>query len=170
MVKYMFIELEKSKVLLSEADSLYLRYDNRAFLFIEKSGYKYNDLQLMSENGKAARVFLIAGLKSWAEEKGVVSEELNDIANTLLTEGSVLTLLKITEAILEAFPRPDNAPKNGNSSGEIGTLMTAYCDIMRHSEEDFWKATLREVIERWDRYAVMKGYKEPPILVKEFDE
>lgn len=41
---------------------------------------------------------------------------------------------------------------------------------MHCPEEEFWKATLREIIQRWDIYAECKGFKEKSKEVQEFDE
>ena len=43
------------------------------------------------------------------------------------------------------------------------------CDVMKKPEEFFWGSTLRELLARWQGYAVAKGYAKEPERVQMFD-
>lgn len=38
-------------------------------------------------------------------------------------------------------------------------LKSLYCDILHCPEKEFWRATLREIFERYLTYAELKGYR-----------
>lgn len=166
----MFIEIEKKRIEFPFGKTtLWFRFDNRAFLNIEKSGFNPFDTRILSENAAAARVFITEGLRGCLAELGV-SCKAADITNSLMKDEkeSVITLIQL--AVLTALPSDTGGAKNGGGKGHAGTLLSVFCDIMHRSEEEFWSATLREVTERWERYAILKGYKKSPLQIKEFDD
>lgn len=40
---------------------------------------------------------------------------------------------------------------------------------MKRPESEFYDATIREIFQRWDKFAECKGYKEKTVEVQEFD-
>lgn len=171
----MFLEIEKKKTPFSFGSTeLWLRYDNAALLEIEKSGFDPFDINAVNENGTAARTFLLAGLRDCAEALEISDQKRGEIVSALMSGGedTAAVFLAITAALLAALP-----PKNGSASseqgrgrGSLGNLFSVYCDIMKKPDEAFWNSTLREVSERWERYAVLKGYKKPPIFIQRYDD
>ena len=60
---------------------------------------------------------------------------------------------------------PATIPADGNP--DMKRLRCLICDVMRKPEEFFWASTLRELIERWQAFAAVKGYaKEPERVVR----
>lgn len=45
-------------------------------------------------------------------------------------------------------------------------LRTVYVDILRRPEKEFYRSTLREIFERYDSYAICKGWKKEPEMVQ----
>lgn len=45
-----------------------------------------------------------------------------------------------------------------------------WCDLLHKSEASFNHTTIRTIIERYEKYAEMKGFKEPTREIQEFDD
>lgn len=145
---------------------LHLRYDMRALLELEKAGLSYTDIFSEKLSGKALLCFLHAGL---CENAGAAREE--EILKAL-GAGKVWELC--LEAVLLALPEPDpliipDAAARHSGGIDHGVLRCYVCDIMRKPEEFFWSSTLRELLARWERYAVFKGYMKPPERMELYD-
>lgn len=167
----MFIEIDKKRTEFPFGEAvLWLRFDNRALLSIEKAGFNPFDTRVISDSASAARIFISEGLRDCTEKLGA-SERMAEITNALMSDNSERITELIQRAILEALPADVfTAKSNGGARGNAGILLSAYCDIMHKPEEEFWSSTLREVTERWERYAILKGYKKAPIQIKRFDD
>ena len=169
----MFIELEKKSVKIPFGETfLKLRYTNEAFLYIEKKGVSPFDTRVLYESAAAARVFITAGLQDCLEELNA-ENRTEEIVNALMADNKGDLIPFIQLAVLNALPLDNQSGEKGKKSdanGNAGTFMCLYCDIMHRTEEEFWKSTLREISERWERYAVLKGYKEAPLQVQRFDD
>ena len=174
----MLIELERQVVPFSVRDAqFYLRFDNRALLEIEKAGFDIFQFDAAHLTAKAAKRFLMNGLRCWYEESGECSYEqtdLEDIAGKIITlcgaeqvSGIIAAgmLQALTEPVIGAKP-----PKDGDSSADFSRLFGFWCDVMRKPEELFWELTLREIIQRWDNYAIFMGYKKAPVEVRKYDD
>ena len=168
----MFIEIEKKRTEFPFGEAkLWFRFDNRAFLNIEKSGLCPFDTRDISENAAKARVFISEGLSDCLKTLGA-NERKDEITNALMSGGSESVTTLIQRAVLEAIPTAGTVEteQNGGAKGNAGTLLSVYCDLMHRPEEEFWTSTLREVTERWERYAVLKGYKKAPIQIRRYDD
>lgn len=168
----MFIEFEKKHIEFPFGNAnLWFRFDNKAFLNIEKKGLNPFDTRVLYENSAAARLFIAEGLQNCLEELNITSRT-REIVNTLMASEKERIIKTIQLAVLEALPAEclDKKVNNNSGKGNAGTLFSLYCDIMHHSEEEFWNSTLREVTERWERYAILKGYKEAPLQIQRFDD
>mgnify|MGYP004455378955 FL=1 len=168
----MFIEIEKKRTEFPFGEAkLWFRFDNRAFLNIEKSGLCPFDTRDISENAAKARVFISEGLSDCLKTLGA-NERKDEITNALMSGGSESVTTLIQHAVLEALPLSalnGNTEKSENKAN-AGTMLSLYCDIMHRPEEEFWSATLREITERWERYAVIKGYRKAPIQIRRYDD
>ena len=171
----MFIEADKkiTPFCFGKA-TFWLRYDNRAFLNIEKEGFEPLNIINHSSNPKAVRSFLVNGLADWGKASRHSREEIKHIANMLMTAEDFADVLitVIALAIVNALPAAPIGNKKPEKEGksDITSLMTCFCDIMGRSEEEFWSSTLREVHERWERYAVATGKIKPVEEFREFDD
>lgn len=168
----MFIELEKKRIEFSFGKGvIWFRFDNKAFLNIEKKGLSPFDTRVLYENSAAARAFIREGLQNCLKELGITEKE-TELINSLMMGNKEELIHTIQLAVLEALPADtlSKEVKQGGGGGNAGTLLSVYCDIMGRSEEEFWNATLREVTERWDNYSILKGYKQAPLQVQRFDD
>ena len=48
--------------------------------------------------------------------------------------------------------------------------MSMFVDVMGASRVEFMSSTLREVSERWERYAIAMGYQKPVETFRWFDD
>ena len=164
----MLIEVERNgfpvKIGKTEA---YLRFDNKAFLNIEKEGFNF--LNISSLGYKAAESFLRNGLRCWADEIGIDKYE---IAEKLLDARPPEYISEVRAGgVMLALPKPIFGVKNETDKApDFSQVRFLFCDIMGKPEELFWELSLREIMERWDRYAVFMGYKKAPIEVKRYDD
>lgn len=168
----MFVELEKKRIEFPfGATRLWLRFDNKAFLSIEKAGFSPFDTRALEENAAAARAFISAGLQNCLEELSSTAKT-NEIVNALMGEDKSSLIKIIQYAILQALPEdaPNKKTQKNTEKGGAGMLFSLYCDVMYRPEEEFWCATLREVTERWERYAILKGYRQAPLQIQRYDD
>lgn len=170
----MFIEATRQTVLLKfGAAELWLRYDNKAFLNIENNGFEPFNILSQADNPEAVRCFLTAGLDDWVQSVSWSERSAAGIVNRLMSaEGYADTLTAtIQAAVILALPSAAKGNKRNNEGNtDIRMLMTVFCDVMGRSEADFWSSTLREVNERWERYAEAEGRKKPAEEIREFDD
>ena len=176
--KTMFIELERQVVPFSVGEAeFYLRFDNRALLEIEKAGFDIFQFDAAHLTAKAAKGFLKNGIRCWYEESGKHSFEQTELDETA---GKIIRLCGpeqisgiIAAGMLQALPEPvigAKPPKDTDSNTDFSRLFGFFCDIMGKSEELFWELTLREVLQRWDAYAIFMGYKKAPVEVRKYDD
>lgn len=169
----MFIEMKKQRLdfMFGQA-RLWLRYDIRAFYNIENSGYDPFDILSVCKDPKAVRCFLENGLADWystVPDEMSVTEYVNKLMSAEGYQTELLTYIQA--AVILALPKRKvgNTKKNTGRSDILG-LMTAFVDVMKAPEIEFWKSTLREASERWERYAVAMGYQKPVEVFTEFDD
>ena len=171
----MFLELERRRFPFTVgAAEFYLRFDNRALLEIEKSGFDIFDFNTERLSVKAAKRFLTCGLRCFVEENGFedIGDGAAELADKIIKAASPSEISAIIGgAVLMALPEPIIGAKRGkNEKADFTRIFCYFCDVMGKSEELFWELTLREVFHRWDAYAVFHGYKEAPLEVKRFDD
>lgn len=114
----------------------------------------------------------------------IISDFDLSIFNSKETAQSILRVfdenvcrLLVSQTIQLALPEPiigfeesETEETNTTKGIDYKTLRTLYCDVMKRSDIEFWNSTLREITERWDKYAEIKGYKEPTQVIKQYDK
>lgn len=176
----MFIELERQIVPFSVGEAeFYLRFDNRALLEIEKAGFDVLQFDAAHLTAKAAKCFLINGLRD-QYVRGMYngytldSSNIVEIAEKIMKAcGAEQVAGLIAAGMLQALPEPvigAKPPKDTDSGADFSRLFGFFCDVMGKPEELFWELTLREVIQRWDNYAIFMGYKKAPVEVRKYDD
>lgn len=141
-----------------------LRYDMTALLFLERCGLKYEDIFAERITVSDLSVFLQAGFPAIGDKR---AEKL------IRAVGAREMWAHIQAAVLLSLPEPDPLviPENTGESGELdfAMLRTLVCDVMRKDEDFFWQSTLRELLTRWQKFAVAKGYRKPPQRMELYD-
>lgn len=146
---------------------LCLRYDMDALLRLEREGLTYEDIFAEKTSGEVLLKFLRAGL---TEDIGEQRE-----IGLLETLGAAGLWAHLRAAVTLALPEydpliiPDTTPPKGDGKPDYARLRTLVCDVMKKPEEFFWKSTLRELLARWQSYAMAKGYAKEPERVQLFD-
>lgn len=164
----MLTEVEKSKFPVKIGETLaYLRFDNRAFLNIEKEGIDF--LNISDLGYRAAKSFLRNGLCCWANEE---ETDEGEIAEKLLQAYSPECISDmIAGGVMSALPEPVlGLKKDSEKAPDFSHIHFLFCDIMGKPDGLFWELTMREVMKRWDRYAVFMGYKRAAVEVKRYDD
>lgn len=160
----MFKELLKTKTPIT--DTLYLRYDIQAFINAEIKGINPFKLRIPIPieyfRVGLSCCFNEIGLKA-PEQAEVISEVIEKLPSDYIQQ-------KILEATSAAFPPPIIGAKSDDKEADFRNLRSLFVDIMRRSEEEFLTSTPAEITERWNNYAVFKGYKKPVETFKQFDD
>ncbi len=146
---------------------LHLRYDMTALLELERDGFDYNAILGDSVNGTTVLRFLHAGLKEkigHEREVGIVSTLGVD---RVWEHCRLAVLLSLPE--YDPLAIPDLSQKTGDGRPDYSKLRMLVCDVMRKPDEFFWRSTLRELLSRWQDYAVAKGYMKPPERMELYD-
>lgn len=142
-----------------------LRYDMSALLALERSGLEYSDIFAEKITVQALCAFLDAGAGSALGDK-----RCEQIVRAI---GAEQVFRHVRAAVMLSLPEPDPLiiPEPTKSGGETdyGLIRTLICDVMKKDEEFFWKSTLRELLGRWQKYAVAKGYAKPPKRMELYD-
>lgn len=146
---------------------LCLRYDMNALLSLEREGLTYEDIFADEISGSVLLKFLRAGLTEDIGEEREIG-----VLNTLgihalwehLREAVALSLPEYDPLII-----PDTSDSPSDGEIDYARLWTLICDIMRKPDELFWQSTLRELLARWQSFAVAKGYTKPPEKMQMYD-
>jgi len=172
----MFIEMKKQRFDFSVGKAkFWLRFDIQAFYNIEDSGYAPFDIISQCDDPKAVRCFLENGLADWYNELEYDENDIDEYVNRLMSvEGFQMELVAyIQAAIMLALPQVEMGSRrtqSDSSSSNILGLMTVFVDVMGASKEEFMSSTIREVSDRWERYAVSMGYKKPVEQFSKYDD
>ena len=110
-------------------------------------------------------------------QKSVITRNFVAVRPTLDTLGKLidvqqLPLLKmeLITAIADSMPKSHgNDNQEENPLAEL-QLRAFYCDIMGHSEKDFFNSTYKEINDRTENYLIAKGLKKPPQVVQMLDD
>ena len=160
----MFTELLNKKIYIT--DTLYLRYDIKAFIEAEEKSVNPFELTFPLPLG-----YIRAGLRCCFDELGLSqtqrSEVMADIISTLPQE---FLQAKIIEATSEALPAPIVGSKPTNEKPNFKKLRNLFLDIMGRTEEEFLHSTLYEITDRWNDYATFMGYKAPTERFVQYDD
>lgn len=146
---------------------LYLRYDMDALLRLEREGLVIDDIFGEEVSGAVLLKFLRAGLTEDIGEQREIG-----LMETLGAAGLWAHLrAAVTLALPEYDPLiiPDTTAPKGDGKPDYARLRTLVCDVMKKPEEFFWGSTLRELLARWQGYAVAKGYAKESERVQMFD-
>lgn len=145
---------------------LHLRYDMNALLNLEREGLEFNAILGDSVRGVTVLQFLHAGLTEEIgreREVGIISAMGVD---EVWEHCRAAVLMSLPE--YDPLEIPEPSPTK-NSKPDYRKLHTLICDVMRKPEELFWSSTLRELLSRWQDYAVVKGYMKPPERMELYD-
>lgn len=141
-----------------------LRYDMTALHRLEERGFLYADIFGDRISGKSLCAFL---------ECGCVGELPDNPEAILRDKGGPELWEHCRSAMLIAMPEHDpliiDLPENPGKPPDMKRLRTLVCDVMRKPEEFFWRSTLRELFERWQDYAEVKGFVKKPERMELFD-
>lgn len=143
-----------------------LRYDMTALLFLERCGHKIDDIFAEEPSKEVISAFIEAGFPAIGDKRA---------AGLVEAMGAGAVLLHVRAAVLLSLPEPDPLaiPETngggGNGETDYEMLRTLVCDVMKKDDEFFWHSTLRELLTRWQKYAIAKGYKKPPERIQMYD-
>ena len=135
-----------------------------ALLRLEKSNI---DLYKGAFSEQQKRAAFREGLDCCVAEMDIDEEYVYDI-ETAMSVGEISRLVE--EAALLSLPDPVVGAKPKPGKTDYVQLFSLFCDIMGKPDELFWKSTVREIIQRWDRYAEANGFKKPAEEVKQFED
>ena len=158
----MFAELERSEHTFEYKGSVVrLRYDIAALIRLERRSLSYEDIFGDSISGEQLCAFLDIGGKLPDEPVNILREI-----------GAAEVWRHIRSAVLLSLPERDplilDIPKSG-AKPDMKKLRCLICDIMGKPESFFRRSTLRELLERWQEYAVVKGLAKEPERMEMFD-
>lgn len=164
----MFTELLKQKTPVT--DTLYLRFDINSFISAELAGINIFDINNVFTEPKKAVELLKIGLADCLNSLGISEPLLSEIAAELIALPDISDI--IASAITGALPEPIRgaAPSKSGKPADMRVLRSRYVDIMGRSDEEFLSSTLREVLDRWDKYAIFHGYKKAPQTFRQYDD
>lgn len=122
----MLIEAEKSRFPVKTGESeVYLRFDNRAFLNIEKEGFDF--LNISGLKYKAAKSFLRNGLRCWANEFGASEDEIAEKMIEAYSSEYVYDM--IAGGVMTALPEPVMGVKKEAEKRPIFRTFT-FCSVI----------------------------------------
>lgn len=164
----MFTELTRQYYRFECAGSLIsLRYDMTAFLRLEERGIPYTDIFGDRITGAVLCEFLrVGGYASGVSKPDEPELILHEMGGAELWR-------HIREAVRFALPVKDpfviDVPDEAPGEPDMKQLRGLICDIMHKPEEFFWSSTMRELFERWQAFAVVKGYMKKPERIQMYD-
>lgn len=146
---------------------LKLRYDMTALLSLEREGLEYKAIFANEITAATVLAFLHAGLtEDIGKEREIAVMTTLGIEKTWehCRAAVVLSLPKYDPLVI---PEENRSTNDGNM--DYSRLRSLICDVMQKDEEFFWRSTLSELLQRWQDYAVLKGYAKPPKKVQLYD-
>ena len=160
----MFTELLNKKIYIT--DTLYLRYDIKAFIEAEEKGISPFELTF-----PLPLDYIRAGLRCCFDELGADSVKRSEIVAYMIKELSQEYLQdRVLAATTAALPAPIVGSKQTNEKPDFKKLRSLFVDIMGRTEEEFIYSTLYEITDRWNDYATFMGYKAPTERFVQYDD
>lgn len=160
----MFTELLNKKIYIT--DTLYLRYDIKAFIEAEEKGISPFELTF-----PLPLDYIRAGLRCCFDELGFSSAQRSEIVSDLTTQLSQEYLQdRVLAATTAALPAPIVGSKPTEEKPDFKKLRSLFIDIMGRTEEEFTYSTLYEITDRWNDYATFMGYKAPTERFVQYDD
>ncbi len=101
-----------------------------------------------------------------------VSPALSELGELIQPQDLLLLRVELMSAILDSMPSaaPAEADETPAKAFHEGHQRALFCDVMGHSESEYWNSTNREITQRIDCYLEVKGEKETADLVQAFDD
>lgn len=159
-----------------------VRYSLNSFLYLEMiCGVTIDELLGKGvENWSVDEMLhlLRAGLCHLPENDKAVSDRAFEfIVPTIAELGEAVALTdlpllryELATAVLEGFPKrggTDNAPSDPHREQHLRSM---YVDVIGRPEEEFWRSTYGEIIDRSESWAETKGLKEPVPQMQMYDD
>lgn len=138
-----------------------LRYDMTAFLRLEERGLSYTDIFKETITGSVLCDFLRVG--GCSDDPEVILHGLGGAALWGHLRNAVQLALPVRDPLII------DVPEEHSGEPDMKQLRCLICDIMRKPEEFFWHSTMRELFERWQAFAVVKGYMKKPERMELYD-
>lgn len=138
-----------------------LRYDMTAFLRLEERGISYADIFGDRITGAVLCEFLRVG--GYPDKPELILHEMGGAELWRCLREAVMLALPMKDPLV--IDIPDSAP----GEPDMKQLRGLICDIMGKPEEFFWSSTMRELFERWQAFAVAKGYMKKPERMQMYD-
>lgn len=148
------------------AATIGLRYNLASLLDLERRGLTYKAIFADNVEKQIQRIFFAAGLVDKLDNQRI--DKIIDILGNGL-------LQHLQAAVLLSLPQDDPLScelPTGPSDADVDyrKLYTLYVDVMHRTDAEFWGATLREIIDRWQSFAICKGYAKPPKRMRLYDD
>ena len=160
----MFTELLNKKIYIT--DTLYLRYDIKAFIEAEENGISPFELTF-----PLPLDYIRTGLRCCFDELGADSVKRSEIVAYMIKELSQEYLQdRVLAATTAALPAPIVGSKPTEEKPDFKKLRSLFIDIMGRTEEEFTYSTLYEITDRWNDYATFMGYKAPTERFVQYDD
>ncbi len=160
----MFTELLNKKIYIT--DTLYLRYDIKAFIEAEEKGISPFELTF-----PLPLDYIRAGLRCCFDELGLSPTQRSEIVSDITAQLPQEFLQdKVLTATTAALPAPIVGGKTTNEKPDFKKLRSLFVDIMGRTEEEFMYSTLYEITDRWNDYATFMGYKAPTERFVQYDD
>lgn len=140
----------------------YLRYDMRSLVWLGEHDINFMDCTELCKSDVYCLFY--AGLLCYFEECGI-SDSIEYAKEIYLHTSETDITFNIYNAKLLALPSKRYSGKRGKKGIDYKSLRGIY-DVMGKTDEEFLSSTIREIIERWDEYAVIKGIQKPATEVK----
>lgn len=160
-----------------------VRYSLNALLCLEKT---YKPLsEILKESAKIWDIETVLQLTRAAlcscpwNRKAVDRRDFEHVFPTLSELGKIVTAadlplmrVELITAIVDAMPQTaDSADEEKPSMAfHEGHQRALYVDMIGRPEKEYWDSTNREIAKRIDCYFEVRGEKEAPSLVQEFDD
>lgn len=138
-----------------------LRYDMTAFLRLEERGIAYTDIFGERTTGKVLCEFLQVG--GYTDEPELILHETGGRALWEHIQAAVRLALPVRDPLIV------DVPEEHSGEPDMKQLRGLICDIMRKPEEFFWSSTMRELVERWQAFAVARGFMKKPERMQMYD-
>ena len=99
-----------------------------------------------------------------------INPTIDELGRNIEVQDFMVLRNEIIDALTNSFPEPVIGEKGGNGEINYANMRSMYCDIMHHSDADFWTSNLKEIQERTDSYMEVKGLKEPVQQMQMYEE
>ena len=102
-----------------------------------------------------------------------VSPTLSELGERIQPSDLPLLRIELIAAVVDSMPKPQGNDEQNQTPAKAfheGHQRALFCDVMGHSEREYWDSTNREIVQRIDCYLEAKGEKDAPTLVQRYGE